>query len=682
MLTIEKVSKVYRKHHRKVLALSDVNLCFGEKGLVCLVGNSGSGKTTLLNLLALLLRPTSGRILFNGQNVSSLSGRKADHFRSDNFGIVFQDINLIQSLSVLDNVSLPLWTSGKAFTRQEAERLLLKVGMGPEFLDSKPVELSGGQEQRVAIARALSKNPKIILADEPTGSLDAKNAEAIFGLLRSEAQSRLVIVVTHDVSLAQKYADRLIAIKNGMVVSDSAPEDEKDKKKDALVLSPNGRLKLPFLKRAQMGLNSFAKSPVKMILSLFSFVLTLSCVLVSLTYYSFDGNAATQAAIEQTGLSSVCLTKKPGETNDGISSSEAESVRSAVGDSCLAYHLETINNSFFSETGNRSINNFTIGIPAIYEDPFGLKIVGNWPRGSSNEISGLALSAYVCYQLGWITENQMTDENVLSALVSSKTFSITYFYGDKINQRSYAIPITGIVETGYKEMDPTIDDVNYRSMFQEDESFGLHRCVFLSETELTAVRQLERDYYSAQQMSGPSLDYDAIFVPAKTEYFQLCTYVNAHNDFEIRFTLSGVLDSEISKAKSMANSILLIAAILFVISFISFASLVYGAIEDELPMIMVLRSLGVSLAGCFGVFVYQDIVMSIGSAFFSSIAYLASIFFLNHYEAGASFMIVPLLSFQWWLPVLVLFGTFVFASAITGFFLFGVYSKKSIRQED
>ena len=225
MLQTKNLTKVYKKKHAETVALDNVNIDFGDKGLIFVVGKSGSGKSTLLNLLGGLLRPTDGDVIINGQSGVEFSEGKLDNYRNSAVGFVFQEYNLFENSTVGANVKLALELQGKNADREVVEEILRKVELcdedGKTYYDRRVNMLSGGQRQRVAIARALIKEPEIILADEPTGALDTDTGEEVFNLLKEISKQKLVIVVSHDRHSAQKFGDRVIELADGKIISDS-----------------------------------------------------------------------------------------------------------------------------------------------------------------------------------------------------------------------------------------------------------------------------------------------------------------------------------------------------------------------------------------------------------------------------------------------------------------------------
>lgn len=216
MINIENLKKVYYMGKIEVNALRGINLGINKGEFVVLMGPSGSGKSTLLNMAGLLDTPTSGRIVIDGIDVSSLNENERADFRLKKMGFVFQFFSLLMELNSLDNVALPMIMDNRKYER--ASSLLELVGIG-DRANHFPSELSGGQQQRVAIARALANEPSIILADEPTANLDTESSNQIVDLFRKlNNKGQTIIMVTHEPELGEK-ADRIIRIKDGKVVS-------------------------------------------------------------------------------------------------------------------------------------------------------------------------------------------------------------------------------------------------------------------------------------------------------------------------------------------------------------------------------------------------------------------------------------------------------------------------------
>jgi putative ABC transport system ATP-binding protein len=221
LVEVRELTKVYHQDTLEVPVLRGVDFAIGHSEVVALMGPSGSGKSTLLNILGCLDRPTRGRYILGGRDVSTLTRAEQAWVRLHYLGFIFQAFHLVGDSSVLENVAMPLFYAGvpPKERKQRAEQLLERVGL-KERLDHRPNQLSGGQRQRVAIARALVNRPRVLLADEPTGALDQRTGHEVLELLHElHEETRLtILLVTHDSEVA-KSADRIIHVRDGRVVS-------------------------------------------------------------------------------------------------------------------------------------------------------------------------------------------------------------------------------------------------------------------------------------------------------------------------------------------------------------------------------------------------------------------------------------------------------------------------------
>jgi putative ABC transport system ATP-binding protein len=214
-IQIKNLNKSYHLDAQHIQILKDLNVTIGTSEVVAVLGSSGSGKSTLLSLLAGLDTSDSGQIVFNQIDISQLSQKELTAFRSENIGIVFQNYYLVSHLTALENVLLPLDIQNKKISPDEAESLLQKVGLGHR-LHHVPGELSGGESQRLAIARALITKPQLLLADEPSGSLDTETGKKVMDLFFDQVRSHktTTVLVTHDRALADR-CDRILKLENG-----------------------------------------------------------------------------------------------------------------------------------------------------------------------------------------------------------------------------------------------------------------------------------------------------------------------------------------------------------------------------------------------------------------------------------------------------------------------------------
>lgn len=278
MIELKNVTKVYKsKKGSSTVALNDVSLQIADKGLVFIVGRSGSGKSTLLNLLGGLDNLTSGQILVGNKNIGDFNNQQYDSYRNSYVGFIFQEFNILEQYNVYENIELALELQESKVLRSDVDSLLEKLGI-KELGERKVNELSGGQKQRVAIARALIKQPKIILADEPTGNLDKSSSEQIFDILKEISKEQLVVVVSHDKEAALKYGNRIIEVEDGKIISDSDPTEVLDSTSLELKKS-----KLPFSYALKMAITSFKSKPLKL-------VLTIILTAMSLVFMGFTVN--------------------------------------------------------------------------------------------------------------------------------------------------------------------------------------------------------------------------------------------------------------------------------------------------------------------------------------------------------------------------------------------------------
>ena len=220
LLTAHSITKTYQMGQTLVKALDNVSMALTEGSFAAIQGTSGSGKSTLLNLLGGLDQPTDGTISFAGQDLALRDKKKMAQYRRLSVGMIFQNFNLIQTMTAEENVDLALafggWQRGERTTR--ARMLLERVGLGGRTTH-RPTELSGGEQQRVAIARALANRPRVLLADEPTGNLDSQRSQELLSLLREmvTCEQLTVLMVTHDHELAAHFADKIILMKDGRI---------------------------------------------------------------------------------------------------------------------------------------------------------------------------------------------------------------------------------------------------------------------------------------------------------------------------------------------------------------------------------------------------------------------------------------------------------------------------------
>lgn len=314
MLELKRIKKDYPAGDGTVHALKGISLQFRESDFVAVLGPSGCGKTTMLNIIGGLDQYTEGDLVINGRSTKDFRDRDWDSYRNHSIGFVFQNYNLIPHQTVLQNVELALTLSGVSKTerRKRAKAALEQVGLGSQ-LKKRPSEMSGGQMQRVAIARAIVNNPDIILADEPTGALDTDTSVQVMDILKELSKDRLVIMVTHNPELADKYATRIIRMLDGEITNDSAPltgdEVKLEQIKEKAKAENSGKKKMPSMSFAtsfSLSLKNLFTKKGRTILT--AFAGSIGIIGIALIFAVSQGMTTYIDAMQEDTLSSYPLT--------------------------------------------------------------------------------------------------------------------------------------------------------------------------------------------------------------------------------------------------------------------------------------------------------------------------------------------------------------------------------------
>ena len=307
MLELKNITKDYITGDSKVQALKGVSISFRESEFVSILGPSGCGKTTLLNIIGGLDRYTTGDLVINEKTTKDFNDREWDTYRNHSVGFVFQNYNLIPHQTVLSNVELALTLSGvsKEERRKRAEKALENVGLKDQ-INKKPNQLSGGQMQRVAIARALVNDPDIILADEPTGALDTKTSIQIMELLKKIAKNKLIVMVTHNPEIAEKYSSRIIKVLDGKVIEDTNPFDEKQKVTKNKKNTKTKKTSMSFFTALSLSLNNLLTKKGRTLLT--AFAGSIGIIGIALILSLSNGVQSYINKVEEDTLSSYPIT--------------------------------------------------------------------------------------------------------------------------------------------------------------------------------------------------------------------------------------------------------------------------------------------------------------------------------------------------------------------------------------
>ena len=307
MLELKNITKDYISGDSTVQALKGISIEFRKSEFVSILGQSGCGKTTLLNIIGGLDRYTSGDLVINGKSTKKFKDKDWDAYRNYSVGFVFQNYNLIPHQTVLSNVELALTISGvsREERKERAIKALEDVGL-KEQIHKKPNQLSGGQMQRVAIARALVNNPDIILADEPTGALDTKTSVQIMEILKEISKDKLIVMVTHNPELAEKYSTRIVKILDGVITDDSKPFTDEDKKQEKDNKAKDGRTAMKFFTALRLSLNNLMTKKGRTLLT--SFAGSIGIIGIALILSISNGVQNYINRVEEDTLSSYPIT--------------------------------------------------------------------------------------------------------------------------------------------------------------------------------------------------------------------------------------------------------------------------------------------------------------------------------------------------------------------------------------
>lgn len=469
MLSIKKLNKHYKSKSETIHALKNISLDLANKGFVVILGKSGSGKSTLLNIIGGLDRFETGELFFKDISTKNFNGKDWDIYRNSYVGFVFQEFYLIEEYTVGKNISIALELKGhpKDQIDKKVVDILNQVDLG-DYKEKLPNQLSGGQKQRIAIARALVKEPKIILADEPTGNLDSENGRLILDILKKLSKTKLVIMVTHDNDFANEYADRIIELKDGLVIKDYL--NNKDYNNDSEFESENltfQKTSMPFNFALKLALKSIFIKKFRLILMLFLFIVSLTFLGISTSFAFYDVSKASLLTFNKAELNYLIIEQNCYDTsctNENFSGSLVESYKNKFEDISFVTSYssgikitEMTNNSSTKRDFYHKDNFERIIIVDETHSVFEL-LVGDYPL--NNEI---LITDYMAEM--FLYNKVFTDVNDTHDLINK---NVTY------NQK--IVKISGIVKTDYKSYDPIKDDefklvnnyfdVNLRSKYQ------------------------------------------------------------------------------------------------------------------------------------------------------------------------------------------------------------------------
>jgi len=604
MIELKNVTKTYAN---KKNALKRINLNFPSRGMIFICGESGSGKTTLLNILGLLDKHTQGEYYFSNKHMNTLKNKQKDEFRNNNIGIIFQDINLLEELNIEDNILIPLQLQRMNRTSIIVEEIFKEINLN-EDPKEYPINLSGGERQRVAILRALIKDSKLIIADEPTGSLDPKNASLVMELLSSIAKDRLVIIVTHQLDLAEKFGDRIITLDKGMVIDDKIINSIEESMSSSNSFS---KANLSYKNAFKFASQWFFSGLGKLFFSLFSFFIALSAVLITISVLQYDESIAVKNGIKTERLSYFELSKLFDQSlNNYFTNNETEQLFSNMGDSNIIpvrvmHHLSYLNN-INASTGYASVSNFNV-------HHYGLELNGILPT----DFFDILITRYQAYILGFINEEEFVNRNSDQSIIG-QTIEIDFWRGgfildgdgNEINTK-YHFNVVGVLDTNYTfPNQELLDNSLYSEIADYRLRYEMHSTIFFSQQTMDSLD----NFYSS---NDPNYTNDSMYFyinVTENNYNKIHEFIG-NSSGSHRLKLNHRLLPSLNYLSNFKNTLwqisTVIAGVFLVISLFTFISFIHNLVESKIISIQILRSLGMSALSMNKIFIFQNLLISI-----------------------------------------------------------------------
>lgn len=664
MIKISNLSKIFENKKRKIKALNNLNISFHSKGLCFIVGASGAGKSTLLNILSLQEKPTEGNFWIDNIDISTLNHRSLAKLRNNYFGIVFQNLNLIEDFSVYQNIVIGLEIQKKVPQREEVLKILNSLNLPQEILEEKVYNLSGGQKQRVAIARALIKDSKVIICDEPTGSLDEENAIEIMKILKEISKDRLVLVVSHNVSLSKQYGDRIITLVDGTIQEDTNPLNSIEEVCD---LEYSRHMHLPFKFVFKIALSSFKKGMPKFIFTLLSFVLTLAVFFTSMTIYDFDIESATEEALLCENIYYFDLKKySSGVVPTYFNDSDLKDIDNLFeGKYILSHTSEDVSVSSslnFIYKEDREIENIK-NIAHLSQEMLekcNFKIIGALPEAESNSFE-IALTKYQCYYLGWVDKDQMSDASAFQQILN-RTYKIKFW-------RNFAQPkliefnISGIIDTNYKFLEEDSPYYSFRNEAQE--SYEMHNNVFVSQNLFEEIMKIS----IGENYANENAYHDIYVLTENSAYLEcekLITQFENKNGSVKKLSQIDYIIEQCDNISDLYGKLSFVAAmILLGISLFSFVGFIRFSIEINKKKMKVLRSLGVTMLDSGNIFSLQTFIITIICTILALLPYMVAISQINVYFQNSLNTSLSVFHISFLIIFLTFIGLFLISLAVT-----------------
>ena len=669
-MRIKNLTKIYKTDKaNEVKALQNVSLDLPEKGMVFLLGKSGSGKTTLLNILGGLDKATSGDIFYKNNNLTSFSQSELNCYRNNVCAFVFQDYNVIPELNVEENILLALSLQGKD-DRSAVCNVLKQVGL-EGFEKRKVTQLSGGQKQRVAIARALIKHSEIIFADEPTGALDSETGESIFKLLKDISAGQLVVVVSHDKDFAQRYADRIIELADGKIITDTEKQE----------IQENGNLKIPAKQKSygipnkfavNIGVKTFKYHPFRLFFCIIFSVIAFSLLGLSLSLALINPvntycNAIKDNNVNLSEIRKQIIQGNYGTNLEGILGGDNNIYEDAeldIADYALLCEKLCIDKKkkiktddlhwYQSQTIQTNYEDYPDINKSLTQKGFisvNQKNLNDWGHEISGELpsdkTGIAVSdsVYNLFRLfGYRFEEEICEINTPEDLIGKYIMVNT----------STSVPdyrrITGIV---YTECD-----------FKNTQACKNHIC---------------HGYFF---VSPDFCDFTYFFYNTPTNKTQLknciefiLNYTNKNQSYYIVNEISSDFDRGKQSAPVFKNLGLCLGVLFTLLSFLLLNNFISSSLKSQRKQIGILKSLGEDNKSLFKIYMTSTGILGLSTFILSYVITLVGNIPLNGFLINKRKYIINFLSLNAWLPIILL-AIIAFTSMISCLFPLLKISKK------
>ena len=679
MLQLKGIRKNYKQGKSRIVqALCGVDAVFPEKGMVFITGKSGSGKSTLLNILGMLDGFDGGDFIVDGRSVKNFSAAEADLYRNHYVGFVFQEYNLLENDTVRNNVALALDLQGERRCDEKVCSALREVEL-EDMQSCKPNELSGGQRQRVAIARAIVKQPKLLLCDEPTGSLDSRTGASIFALLKKISQNSLVVVVSHDRESAEEFADRIIELKDGQKISDTDAEFSAVTQEE---LKFPKKKSLSAVKVFRMGGGYLKQRPIRLAIVLIISLLTFVMLGVSDSVASYDRMTASLESTYNYGNEYFSVSKFVGKREEeqkdreGFYDEDIDYLKQLLGatrfDRAYNYRISLPNvfDPFSEIPEGSSWRNSNVGFleaDQAFFDEYGLKLVAGRLPANDREtvISKLVYETYCA--LGYrdfSLEDKVNIENYDDIL--GKTL---YAQISALNSLRVDLEVVGIVDTAFdygrygdflsgggNDPEGFVFEVSRAEYFTEVDE-GMHRYFFVnpgfSERVLMPVKQtVECGKIFVSVTGNRSRDKKVIGLsdremdffgdPGRYEYEEIpeVTIYKATNNV---IAAIEVLDDEVLTFAPLFRYVslgFLLIAILFILYYFS------GVVADKKQEVGILRAMGSSRANILKIFAAENGILALAIFALSSVFSLVLVSLINEIFMAKAGILVSLVYFS------------------------------------